>query len=64
MKTLACKDMGIDCGFVAKGETDEEVIKKTNDHTTKAHHEVMEEMSKKMSEEEMKKKMKSMIKEV
>ncbi len=64
MKTISCKDMGVDCGFVAKGETAEEVISKLNDHATKAHPEVVAEMSKKMSEEQMKTKMTSMVKDM
>ena len=64
MKTLSCKDMGVDCSFVAKGDTDEEVVKKLNDHAMKAHPEVVAEMSKKMSKEEMMDKMTSQIKDV
>ena len=27
MKTLSCRDAGCDCDYVAKGETEEEVIR-------------------------------------
>jgi predicted small metal-binding protein len=45
MKTLACKDLGADCGFVAKGETADEVVKKMADHAAKAHKDKAGEMS-------------------
>ena len=31
-KMLRCKDIGVNCGFVAKGKTEEEVIKKAKEH--------------------------------
>ncbi|HEY4523549.1 MAG TPA: DUF1059 domain-containing protein [Candidatus Paceibacterota bacterium] len=38
MKTLACKDMGmVDCNFIAKTETVEEVMKQVGDHAKTAH---------------------------
>lgn len=38
MKTLSCKDMGLmDCDFVAKAETAEEVMKQAGDHAKTAH---------------------------
>jgi predicted small metal-binding protein len=63
MKTLACKDMEVDCGYIAKGETEEEVIGKMNDHAMKAHPDVVAEMSKEMSKEEMANKMISKMKD-
>lgn len=63
MKTLACKDMGIDCGYVAKGETAEEVVQKINDHAIKAHPDVVGEMAKKMSKDEMADEMMSKVKD-
>lgn len=49
MKTLSCKDMGMDDGFVAKGETEEEVMMKMEQHAKEMH---MDKMAG-MSEEEM-----------
>jgi predicted small metal-binding protein len=37
MKTLACKDAGVKCDFVAKGKTDEEVLTKVAEHGKKVH---------------------------
>jgi predicted small metal-binding protein len=64
MKTVSCKDMGIDCGYVSKGETTEEAVDKLNAHAMKAHPEVVEEMSKKMSENEMTDKMMAKVKDM
>ena len=35
--TLACKDTGVDCPFVARGETEEEMMKKAVKHVKEAH---------------------------
>jgi predicted small metal-binding protein len=53
MKTLACKDMGIDDGFMVKGATDEEVMGKMMEHVKMAHADKMAGTS----EEDMKKMM-------
>lgn len=37
MKALGCKDLGVDCKFVARGITVDEVIKKASEHA-KEHH--------------------------
>jgi predicted small metal-binding protein len=37
MKILKCKDVGVDCDFVASGKTEEEVLKKTAEHARKVH---------------------------
>jgi len=49
MKTLSCKDMGMDDGFVAKGETEEEVMMKMQQHAKEMHADKVAGMS----EEEM-----------
>ena len=49
MKTLSCRDMGMDDGFVAKGETEEEVMMKMEQHAKETHADKMAGMS----EEEM-----------
>ena len=53
MKTLSCQDMGVSCDFVAKAETDEEVIKMAMDHAKDVHPEKVKEMMSKMSEQEI-----------
>ncbi len=37
MYTLSCKDMGVECPFVAKGETQEEALKESMGHAVKVH---------------------------
>ena len=51
MKTLACRDMGVDCDFVAQGETEKEVMDKAMEHVKAVHPEKAEEM-KAMSQQE------------
>ncbi|MBI1953866.1 MAG: DUF1059 domain-containing protein [Candidatus Omnitrophica bacterium] len=36
-KVLRCRDVGTDCGFEARGETAEEILKKVSEHARKAH---------------------------
>ena len=43
--TLACKDFGVDCDFVAQGETEEEVLKKGAEHVIKDHGYTEEQVS-------------------
>jgi predicted small metal-binding protein len=59
MKTLSCKDMGdATCDFVAKGETDQEVMDMMMAHVKEKHADVMQ----KMDMGQMKSKMMSKIK--
>jgi len=37
MKTLACRDFGLECDFVGKGATDDEVMRLTSEHVKKQH---------------------------
>jgi predicted small metal-binding protein len=37
MKKLACRDIGLDCGYIIKGETEEEVIKNAKQHIWEVH---------------------------
>jgi predicted small metal-binding protein len=37
MKALACRDVGVDCDFVAQGETEQEVMEKTRQHARQDH---------------------------
>jgi predicted small metal-binding protein len=62
MMTLACKDMGSSCDYVAKGETREAVMDDMKKHAVSEHKEMMEKMSEK-EKDEMMVKMDEMIKE-
>jgi predicted small metal-binding protein len=62
MYTLADKDMGIDCDFVAEGDTMEAVLKASKDHGISVHSEKMAEMMKTHSEEQMMDMMKKAVK--
>jgi predicted small metal-binding protein len=37
MKTLSCRDAGCDCDYVAKGETEEDVLRDAAQHGMKEH---------------------------
>jgi len=37
MKQLACRDLGLDCDFVATGETEDEVMQKGGEHGKEVH---------------------------
>jgi predicted small metal-binding protein len=64
MKTLACKDVaGIQCNFVAKGNTDKEVKDRLMGHGMTAHAEMMNNMSREQKDAMMEK-MQSAIKDV
>ena len=45
MKTLSCRDAGCDCDYVAKGETEEEVIRDAAQHGIKEHGKTQEDMT-------------------
>lgn len=36
-KKLACRDVGVDCDFVARGNTVEEILQKARAHARKDH---------------------------
>ena len=60
MKTLSCKDMGtMECDFVAKGETEDEIVGSMMDHAKQSHPDKITMMP----EEEMKNMMKSKVKD-
>ncbi len=42
-KVLKCKDVGMDCDFVARGETEDEILKQAAEHAGTTHN--MTEMS-------------------
>jgi len=45
-KVLRCRDLGMDCDFVARAETEEEILKKAAEHIGPAHniHDISEEI--------------------
>ena len=49
MEKFACKNLGIDCNFVATGATKEEVLKKAMDHGSTVHADLMKNMTKEQS---------------
>jgi predicted small metal-binding protein len=56
MKEMKCRDVGQNCNFICRGETEEEVLKKAAEHGKKSHG--MTELS-----EELKNKIKNSIKD-
>ncbi len=36
-KVLTCRDVGVDCDFVARGATEEEILRKATEHARKDH---------------------------
>lgn len=55
MEKFACKNLGMDCDFVATGATKEEVLKKAMEHGAVAHADMMKDMTKEMASEFAKK---------
>jgi predicted small metal-binding protein len=45
MKTLKCRDLGMDCDHVVTGSTVEEVKQKAFEHAGKVHADIMKTMS-------------------
>ncbi|HXU70516.1 MAG TPA: DUF1059 domain-containing protein [Polyangia bacterium] len=37
MRGISCRDIGVDCDYVATGKTDDDVLKACADHGKKAH---------------------------
>jgi predicted small metal-binding protein len=58
MLTLACRDAGVDCDYVARGETEEELWKDGTEHVIRDHSFKREDVN-----EEFKAKHRSMIKQ-
>ena len=56
MLKFKCKDVGFDCGFVAKGKTEDEILGKCASHATKDHNMKPEDIT-----DELKGKIKSNI---
>jgi len=36
-KVFSCRDVGVDCNFTARGETEQEVLQQTEEHARKDH---------------------------
>ncbi len=36
-KTVSCRDVGMDCDFVARGETTEDILQQATEHARIAH---------------------------
>ena len=36
-KVIRCRDVGVDCDFEARAETEEEILKKCAEHASKEH---------------------------
>ena len=51
MKQLSCKALGVDCDYIATGETDQEVINNMQEHAKNDHPDKWAEMNQ-MSDEE------------
>ena len=45
MKTLACRDVGLDCNYIIKGITEENVMKDAKQHNWEIHSIKPEEMT-------------------
>jgi len=60
---LACKDLGMDCGFVAKGENMDELMESGIKHGKKVHS-YTDKQLKEMESHKMMKKIKAAIKKV
>lgn len=45
MLTFACKDAGVECGFIAVGETVAEVKQAAFDHAEEVHKEILQSMT-------------------
>jgi predicted small metal-binding protein len=37
MLTVSCREVGMDCDYVCKGETEEEIMKNAEEHAMKDH---------------------------
>lgn len=62
MKSLACKDMGMDCSFEVKHQDADEVMRSASDHAMHLHPDKIKEMKKTMSDSQMKQAMMTAMK--
>lgn len=50
MLKFKCKDVGFDCGFVAKGKTEDEILSQCATHATKDHNMKPEDITSELKE--------------
>jgi predicted small metal-binding protein len=50
MKKLACHDIGLDCGYMIEGETEEDIIKSAEQHIWEIHAIQPEEITSEMKD--------------
>jgi predicted small metal-binding protein len=50
MKTLACRDVGLDCDNIIKGKTEEDVLKEAEGHAWEIHAIEPEEITSEMKD--------------
>lgn len=55
MMKFSCKDMGMNCGFMASGKDKEEVMDKVMEHAKMEHADMLNKMSEKEKQDMMKK---------
>lgn len=53
MRTITCKNMGVDCPWEGEANTLEELIDKVKEHAKKDHPDMWKDKLSKMSEEEL-----------
>lgn len=63
MKTLACKDMGVNCEYIAKGKSDDEAVNAMFEHAEKSHMNEIKKMRETMDDKAIKDKMRGQVKE-
>jgi predicted small metal-binding protein len=50
MKKLTCHDIGLDCGYIIEGETEEDIIKSAEQHIWEIHAIQPEEITSEMKD--------------
>jgi len=63
MKTLTCKDIGMDCPWVGRAETIDELVKIFKEHLMEAHKEKWDKEMKNMSDKEIQKMIKPHVRD-
>lgn len=50
MKVIRCRDVGVDCDYTARGETEEDILRQCREHARKDHgmEEIPEELAAKV----------------
>lgn len=63
MKILNCRDAGVDCDYVVKGKSEEDVIQKAMDHGRSAHPDRLRQLMADRSEHEVRIQLRSLIRD-